>query len=58
VDDNIRSTAAVQAAKPVSNYARLLAVLEHNLAGVKHESELAKRLRAAIRDIEERARHE
>jgi hypothetical protein len=42
------------APKAVTNYDRLLAILERNAASVQHEPELARRLRDAIRAMEER----
>lgn len=43
-------------AKPATNnHDRLLAILERNAASVKHESELARRLRDAIRTIKEKS---
>jgi hypothetical protein len=41
--------------KPANNYARLLAILERNVARA-HEPELIRRLREAIRATEERRR--
>jgi hypothetical protein len=40
--------------KPVTNYDRLLAILERNAASVQHEPELARRLREAIRALGEK----
>jgi hypothetical protein len=40
--------------KPVTNFDRLLIILERNAASVQHEPELARRLREAIRAMRER----
>ena len=41
--------------KPATNYSRLLKILERNAASVQHEPELIRRLRDAIRAIEEKS---
>ncbi len=46
--------APTKAPKPVTNYARLLAILERNAADAR-EPELVKRLRAALRAIKEKS---
>ncbi len=42
------------APKPVTNFDRLLAILERNAASVQHEPELGQRLRDALRAMRER----
>jgi hypothetical protein len=48
------SNIETSAPKPVTNFDRLLAILERNAASVEHEPELARRLRDAIRTMRER----